>query len=218
MKPTDIEKISTSIQSFSSSFLHKDRLIERVLGGRCAKPRRLRRTLTPKMYEFDLVSQAKQDCKHIVLPEGTDPRIIQAAAQLANRGIAHLTLLGNKEHILKAAGTLGVSLTSQTSSITLLDPCKCTGLLDKYAEIYYQLRRHKGTVPDVSAARDEVMDNTCFGTMMVYCGDADGLVSGARHTTRHTIRPALQIIKTTKPAVKVSSVFLMCLDVSTVAS
>lgn len=215
LKPTDLEKISLSIQSFSNSLTHKDRLLQRMMGGSSIDTisgRQLRRTLTPKMFAFDLVSQAKLDRKHIVLPEGTDERIIKAATQLASRNIAQVTLLGKPEQILKTATELGVSLTSHSDRISILDPCECSDMLDKYAEVYYQLRKHKGTVPNLSAARDEVADFTTFATMMVHCGDADGLVSGARHTTANTIRPALQIIKT-KPGVKlVSSVFLMCLD------
>lgn len=142
-----------------------------------------------EMFSYDLVAQAKEDRKHIVLPEGSDPRIIKAAAQLALRDIAKITLLGKDDEIRKAATEIGVSLSDNPDKLAIMDPCSNPRLLDKYAEVYYQLRRHKGTVPDISAARDEVLDYTCFGTMMVHCGDADGLVGGARHTTRHTIRP-----------------------------
>lgn len=212
LKPTDLEKISISIDSFSHNLAHSDRFVQRVIGGSAmdgSSGRHLRRTLTPKMFEFDLVAQAKQERKHIVLPEGDDPRIIKAAVLLVTRDIAELTLLGKRQQIFQIAAELGVSLQNHMGRIAILDPCSCNALLDKYAQVYYDLRKHKGTVPNLSAARDEVMDYTVFGTMMVHCGDADGLVSGATHTTRQTIRPALQIIKT-KPGVDlVSSVFLM---------
>ena len=212
IRPSDSEKIHLSIRAFESHVPHTDRLIQRILGedSMAAKNRLLRRTLTPKMFSYDLVEQAKESRQRIVLPEGTDPRIIQAAAQLASRGIASLVLLGKPTSILRSATKLGVQLASD--AITILDPSDSPDLLDKYAQVYYDLRKHKGTVPNLSAARDEVVDSTCFGTMMVHCGDADGLVSGARHTTRQTIRPAFQIIKTTPDVKLASSVFLMCLD------
>ncbi|CAB9500132.1 Phosphate acetyltransferase [Seminavis robusta] len=212
LRSCDREKISLSTQGFARHVPHTDRLVQRILGLSLPEShgRALRRTLTPKMFSYDLVSQARETIKHIVLPEGTDPRIIKAAAQLVTRKIAKLTLLGRPEEILKSATELGVNLDSKALSI--IDPCSSTELLNKYAEVYYQLRKHKGTVPNVAEARDVVMDSTTFGTMMVHCGDADGLVSGAQHTTRQTIRPALQIIKTNPGVNLVSSVFLMCLD------
>ena len=210
IRPNDNEKIERSISAFESHVPHSDRMIERILGvDVSAQNRWLRRTLTPKMFSYDLVEQAKEIPQRIVLPEGSDPRIIKAAAQISSRGIAAITLLGSPFSILKSAAEIGVQLPSK---LTILDPSNSSDLLDKYAKVFYELRKHKGTVPNLAAARDEVVDSTCFGTMMVYCGDADGLVSGARHTTRHTIRPALQIIKTTPGVNLVSSVFLMCLD------
>jgi phosphate acetyltransferase len=212
LRSSDLEKISLSIKGFANQVPHTDRLIQRILGVGIPDSSRhsLRRTLTPKMFSYDLVSQAKETRQHIVLPEGTDPRIIKAAAQLVSRDIAKLTLLGKQDEIFKSAKELGVNVNH--NSIAIIDPISSPDLLNKYAEVYYELRKHKGTVPNLSAARDEVMDFTCFATMMVYCGDADGLVSGAQHTTRHTIRPALQIIKTQPGVNLVSSVFLMCLD------
>ena len=210
LRACDTEKVQTSLRAFASHVTHKDRLAERILGlDISGKDRMLRRTMTPKMFSYDLVAQAKSNKKHIVLPEGTDSRIIKAAAQVAARGIANVTLLGKRENILKGAAEAGVSF---HPSIKILDPEASLSLMNKYAQQYYELRKHKGTVPNLAAARDEVMDYTTFGTMMVHCGDADGLVSGAKHTTRHTIRPALQIIKTRPGVNLVSSVFLMCLD------
>ena len=102
LKSTDLEKISLSVQSFSNNLVHKDRFVQRVFGGSsidAISGRQLRRTLTPKMFEFDLVAQAKQDRKHIVLPEAYDPRILKAAATLVNRGIVKLTLLGHRPDV-----------------------------------------------------------------------------------------------------------------------
>jgi phosphate acetyltransferase len=209
LRPNDTEKITLSIQAFQSHLPNRRKLVQRVLG--LAKQATVvRRSLTPKMFSYDLIQQARSNRKRIVLPEGGDPRIVKAAAQLVARDIASLIILGNPDKIIKYANELGIKL-SDTSGITIVDPMK-SDLLDRYSEVYYNLRKHKGTVPNLSAARDEVMDSTTFGTMMVHCGDADGLVSGAVHTTRQTIRPALQIIKT-KPGINlVSSVFLMCLS------
>jgi phosphate acetyltransferase len=167
------------------------------------------RVMTPKMFMYNLVEQAKADKQHIVLPEGTDPRILKAAAILLERDIVKLTLLGTEEKIGEAVAQHGIDI--KLHKLSIVDPVN-SELLEKYANIYFELRKHKGTVPNLDAARDEVMDLSCFGTMMVHCGDANGMVSGATHTTQQTIRPALQVIKT-KPGFKiVSSVFLMCLD------
>ena len=156
------------------------------------------------------MQRAKAKKRHIVLPEGDDPRILKAAAILVERDIVKLTLLGEKEKIAGYVSQYGVML--DLDKVSIVDPATSGEMLEKYAQMYYDLRKHKGTVPNIDAARDECLDLSCFGTMMVQCGDADGMVSGARHTTQHTIRPALQIIKT-KPGFKiVSSVFLMLLD------
>lgn len=156
------------------------------------------------------MQQAKSNKMHIVLPEGTDHRILKAAAILVHRDIVKITLLGARDKIAGYVTQYGIDI--NMDRVSILDPASCGELLDKYASLFYELRKHKGTVPNLEAARDECLDLSCFGTMMVYCGDANGMVSGARHTTQHTIRPALQIIKT-KPGFKiVSSVFLMCLD------
>lgn len=168
------------------------------------------RVVTPKMFMYNLVEQSKACKQHIVLPEGTDPRILKATAILIELDIVKLTLLGNREKIEGCIARYGVDL--KLDRVSIIDPTTGGDLLEKYAKVFYELRKHKGTVPNLDAARDNVLDLSCFGTMMVQCGDANGMVSGAKHTTQQTIRPALQIIKT-KPGFKiVSSVFLMCLD------
>ena len=163
--------------------------------------------ITPRMFQYNLVSRAKKHKKHIVLPEGEDERILRAASRLVAMDIVDITLLGDKKKILNAASKVSVPLNLER--IQIIDPANCEKFED-YANTLYELRKHKNVTLDM--ARDLMSDVSYFGTMMVYKGDADGMVSGAVHTTQHTIRPALQFIKT-KPGVSVvSSIFFMCLE------
>ena len=145
-------------------------------------------------------AKAKADVKHIVLPEGEETRNEQAAAIIAREGLAKLTLLGNPEKVREAAN--GASL----DGIEIIDPAtsdKCAA----YANMLYELRKAKGMTEEKAA--ELVKDPMYYGVMMVKAGDADGLVSGAIHSTGDMLRPALQIIKS-KPGIKtVSSCFLM---------
>jgi len=163
--------------------------------------------ITPRMFQYNLVSRAKKHRKHIVLPEGEDERILRATARLIAMNIVDITLLGSKEKISRVVAKNNIPLNFDKVNIL------CTVESDKYEDYvntFYELRKHKNITIDV--ARDLMMDVSYFGTMMVYKGDADGMVSGAVHTTQHTIRPALQFIKT-KPGVSVvSSIFFMCLE------
>ncbi|NMO04895.1 phosphate acetyltransferase [Gordonia sp. TBRC 11910] len=160
--------------------------------------------VTPQMFEYQLVARAKADRKHIVLPEGEEDRILRAASHLLRRGVARLTLLGDAETIAKRAAALDVDL----GEVDVIDPMT-SELTEQFAETYAELRKHKNVALD--RARDLMRDVSYFGTMMVHLGMADGMVSGAVHTTAHTIRPSFEIIKT-KPGVStVSSVFFMCL-------
>ncbi len=160
--------------------------------------------ITPKMFEYNLISQAKKDKKHIVLPEGNDDRILKAAEVLLSRDVVNLTILGDVEKVKKRAYELGLKL----DKAQIVDP-ENSALTEKYAKIFYELRKSKGVT--LEDAISTVKDVSFFGTMMVYCEDADGMVSGAAHSTAHTIRPALMTVKT-KPGIPiVSSVFLMCL-------
>ena len=161
--------------------------------------------MTPKMFEYNLIKKAQQSRKHIVLPEGDDERVLMAVEDLIERDVADLTLLGDPEVILPKAQSLGIDM----SKIKIIKPCE-DERREKYAEKLVELRKHKGLSFD--AALDLMCDVSYFGTMMIHCGDADGMVSGAAHTTQHTIRPALQIIKTVPDASIVSSVFFMCLE------
>jgi phosphate acetyltransferase len=160
--------------------------------------------VTPIMFEHALVEQAKSNRKHIVLPEGTEERILRAAEILLLRGVADLTLLGNVKEIEQKASSLGLSL----KGAAFLDPID-PGRREKYANTYYKLRRHKGISEQM--AFDIVTDVAYFGTLMVYRAEADGLVSGAVHTTAHTLRPAFEIIGLKPGFSLASSIFFMCL-------
>ncbi len=159
---------------------------------------------TPMMFEFQLMERARSSRKHIVLPESTDDRILEAAAILLRRGVARLTLLGDENAVRARASKLDLDL-DQAAVVSPTDP----DLVERFAVAYAEARKHKGMTVEV--ARGVVTDVSYFGTMMVHLGLADGMVSGAVNTTAHTIRPALEFVKT-KPGVStVSSVFLMCL-------
>ncbi len=160
--------------------------------------------MTPARFEHSLVQRARADVRHIVLPEGDDDRILQAAGMVLQRGIARLTILGDEAVVRPRAAELGVDL-GETQVISTLDP----ELRDKFAAEYHRLRGHKGISLEMAA--DTVTDVSYFGTMMVHFGLADGMVSGARHTTAHTIRPSFEIVKTRPGVSVVSSVFLMAL-------
>ncbi len=161
--------------------------------------------VTPQMFEYQLIERARADRKRIVLPEGDDDRILRAAGRVLQRKIADLTILGDESAVRGRAAELGVDI----EAAEVLDPLTCP-LRDEFAEEYARLRAHKGMTVD--RAREFMADISYFGTMMVQMGVADGMVSGAAHTTAHTIRPSFEIIKTEPGVSTVSSVFLMCLS------
>ncbi|AJF67338.1 phosphate acetyltransferase [Streptomyces vietnamensis] len=160
--------------------------------------------VTPMMFEHELLEQARADRRRVVLPEGTEERVLRAADVLVRRGVCDLTLLGDVEAIRKKAADLSVNL----GDTQLIDP-QTSELRDAFAEKYAALRAHKGVT--VELAYDVVSDVNYFGTLMVQEGLADGMVSGSVHSTAATIRPAFEIIKTKPDASIVSSVFFMCL-------
>ncbi|MFE0845798.1 phosphate acetyltransferase [Streptomyces rochei] len=160
--------------------------------------------VTPMMFEHKLLEQARSDLRRVVLPEGTEERVLHAAEVLLRRGVCELTLLGPIEQIRKKAADLGIDL----EGAELIDPA-VSELRDSFAEKYAALRAHKGVT--VELAYDVVSDVNYFGTLMVQEGFADGMVSGSVHSTAATIRPAFEIIKTKPDASIVSSVFFMCL-------
>jgi phosphate acetyltransferase len=175
----------------------------RELIGRLSMARSTR--MTPIMFEYEIIQRARSDRKHIVLPEGTEERMLRAAEILRMREVVDITLLGNREEIRQKAAALGLSLLD----VAVIDPLD-SDRRQAYADAYYELRRHKGI--SAQMAFDAMADVSYFGTMMVHLGDADGMVSGSVHTTQHTIRPGLEIIKTKPGCSIVSSVFLMGLS------
>lgn len=153
----------------------------------------------------DLFSEVKKDLqgndKTIVLPEGTDSRVLQAASRLAQEGIVKPILLGNEDEVKKAAEAAAVALTN----ITIIDPATAP-YLEELIELFVERRAGKNTVEQ---ARVFLQNENYFGTMLVYSGRADGLVSGAVHSTADTVRPALQIIRTKPGVSKTSGAFIM---------
>jgi phosphate acetyltransferase len=162
--------------------------------------------VTPMMFEHALLERARADRRRIVLPEGTEERVLRAAEVLLRRGVCDLVLLGDEAAIRKKCGDLGISLDDPHLAVT--DP-QTSPLRERFAELYAKLRAHRGVSYEL--AYDVVADVSYFGTLMVQEGLADGMVSGAAHSTAATIRPAFEIIKTRPDAAIVSSVFFMCL-------
>ncbi len=189
-------KIATALGLFEQH-VDTDALLDRIEVTRSGR-------VTPLMFEYDLIERARADRKHIVLPEGTDDRILQAASLLHRRQVVDLTLLGDTAAVARRASVVGVDI----SDIPVIDPASSPDRT-RYAEAYVQARAHKGMVLD--RAEEVMTDVSYFGSMMVHLGDADGMVSGAAHTTAHTIRPAFEFIRTAPGVDNVSSVFLMCL-------
>ena len=161
-------------------------------------------TMSPLMFEYSLFQRARQERKHIVLPEGDDDRILQAADILRLRDVVELTILGKESTIRARAATLGLKL----DDVNIIDP-HSSPLLEEFSRTFFELRKHKCIT--METAFDTLRDASYFGTMMVYKEMADGMVSGAAHTTAHTIRPAFQFIRTPPDVLIVSSVFLMCM-------
>jgi phosphate acetyltransferase len=160
--------------------------------------------VTPLMFQYELIRRAKGRRTHIVLPEGAEERVLRAAEIVLLRDICDVTLLGNVEEVRQKISALGLSL----DKASVIDPV-APDLRAPFADSYFEARKHKGISRDM--AYDTMADVSYFGTMMVHLGHADGMVSGAVHTTAHTIRPALEFVRT-KPRVSiVSSVFFMCL-------
>jgi phosphate acetyltransferase len=160
--------------------------------------------MTPQMFEYQLLERARGDRKRIVLPEGEDDRILKAAGRLLQRGVADLTILGDEAVIRARAAELGVDLLNTV----VLNP-RTSELCDTFARQYAELRKKKGIT--VEQARETIHDVSYFGTMLVHNDMVDGMVSGATHTTAHTVRPAFEIIRTQPEVSTVSSIFLMCL-------
>ncbi|HPF79523.1 phosphate acetyltransferase [Nostocoides australiense] len=196
LNPASVRKIAAAEKVLAES-IDTDALLERL--GAASHG-----AVTPLMFEQNLLTQARKAGRHIVLPEGDDDRILEAAALILERQAARLTILGDPAQIAARAHALDLDLTGARLLSTTQEPN-----LERYAQEYARLRAHKGVSIDI--ARDRVIDGAYFGTMMVLLGEADGMVSGANHTTAHTIRPALEVVKTVPGVSVVSSVFFMCL-------
>jgi phosphate acetyltransferase len=193
------QKITTSIKDFESH-VKIDLLADRLITFE-------EKRITPRMFQYYLLQRAKSNKKHIVLPEGLDERILKATKELVDADAAIITLLGDKKLIEEQLQKLDISL--DLTKVNIINPTKCPNFED-YVYTLYELRKHKNV--NLAMAHDLMEDVSYFGTMMVHKGHADGMVSGAVHTTQHTIRPALQFIKTKPGFSIVSSVFFMCLE------
>ncbi len=196
LSPESTRKMDTALAAFEQH-VDTSRLLELLDVSRSD-------VVTPLMFEYGLIERARTAGKRIVLPEGTDDRVLRAAGTILSRGIADVTILGEEIEVRSRAIGLGIDI----GRATVLSPFDAV-LRERFAEEYVRLRAHKGMVLDI--ARETVTDVSYFGTMMVQLGLADGMVSGAAHTTAHTIRPGFEIITTTEGVSVVSSVFLMAL-------
>ncbi|WP_027137655.1 phosphate acetyltransferase [Gaetbulibacter saemankumensis] len=193
------EKITTAISTFEQH-VDTDSLADKLITFESD-------VFTPRMFQYMLLQRALKDKKHIVLPEGYDERVLRAASRLINAQVVDLTLIGEADKIKERVEKLDISL--DLDKINIVNPVE-SEYYDDYVNTFYELRKHKNV--NLEMARDAMADVSYFGTMMIYKGHADGMVSGAVHTTQHTLRPALQFIKT-KPGVNiVSSIFFMCLE------
>jgi phosphate acetyltransferase len=194
--PEDTRKIAAALGIVEAS-VSFDELQQRLAVTRS-------RRVTPLMFEYELIQRARADRRHIVLPEGTEERILRAAEILLLRDVVNLTLLGNPAEVRQKISSLGMEI----DGINIIDPLS-SGLRDLYAQSYYEMRKHKGV--SLEMALDAVADSSYFATLMVHHGHADGMVSGAVHTTSQTIRPAFEIIRTSPGSSIISSVFFICL-------
>jgi phosphate acetyltransferase len=196
LSPEDDRKMTLALSIFEKN-VDVARLSEKVITTRTT-------IVTPKMFEFNLIQKARAQRKHIVFPEGEEERILQAAETLLRREVVEITLLGDADLIRQKISQLGLIL----NGAKIVTPSK-SPFIDDYARTYFALREHKGITPE--NAFDLMADANFFGTMMIHKGHADGMVSGAAHSTAATIRPAFEIIKCKPGFSIVSSVFFMCL-------
>lgn len=193
------QKIVTLIKDFEKH-VKAEALVERLITFET-------NGITPRMFQYNLLKTATLNKKHIVLPEGIDERVLRATKQLVDLDVVEITLLGDKKQIEDKITFLDLGL--DLSKVTVINPID-SDYFEDFAETLYELRKHKNV--NLAMAKDLMEDVSYFGTMMVYKGKADGMVSGAIHTTQHTIRPALQFIKTKPETSLVSSIFFMCLE------
>ena len=195
----NIKKIETSIQAFQK-YVNLDELSEKLVTFEVDG-------ITPRMFQYNLLKQARKERKHIVLPEGNDDRVLIAISRLQEMDVVDLTVIGSKKEIEKRAAELKINIDYSKLNIVLPNE---SADYENYSETYYELRKEKNVT--LAMAQDLMEDVSYYGTMMVYKGHADGMVSGAAHTTQHTILPALQFVKTRPECKIVSSIFFMCLE------
>jgi phosphate acetyltransferase len=191
----DLERIKDAIDHVAQT-LDTDWLISH-------SEKELEFRLSPAAFLYQLTEKARAAKKRIVLPEGAEPRTVKAAAICARRGIACCVLLADPTEVHEVARRQDVEL---PDNIEILDPAI---VRRNYVKPLFEVRKHKGLSMEMAASQLE--DNVVLGTMMLFLGEVDGLVSGAIHSTANTVRPALQIIKTKANAKAVSSIFFMCL-------
>ena len=194
--PADERKVASALALFEAN-VDRSELERRI---EVSKPS----SVTPIMFEHELLERARADRQRIVLPEGTDDRILLASEILRKRSVVDLTLLGRAADLRQRMAALGVDDTG----LEIVDPAE-SPWLEEFASAYAELRKHKGIGPE--RARDTVLDPNYFGTLMIHLGHADGMVSGAVHATGQVLRPAFEIVGTQPGRALVSSVFLMCL-------
>jgi phosphate acetyltransferase len=196
ISPYDERKITRALALFEQH-INIEKLLDKVITTDST-------IVTPKMFEYDLLRRARTYKKRIVLPEGTEDRILQAVETLLRREIVDITLLGNEKKIRNKISKLGLRM----GEFNIIDPERSANL-ETYAREYHTLRKHKGLT--FENARDRIADVNYFGTMMVHLGHVDGMVSGSAHSTAATIKPSFEIIKAKQRSTPVSSVFFMCL-------
>ena len=194
------KKIELSLRLFDEYI--DTAVLENILGR--VQPR----GITPKLFIYNLTQKAKANKQRIVLPEGNDERILRAADHLIARDIVNPIFIGSRQQVEAEIHRLGLQNIDPVKH-PIIDP-QTSGKIEEYAQTLFELRKEKGVTLEM--ARDLMVDVSYFGTMMVYKGDAGGMVSGAAHTTAHTIRPSLQFVKTKPGFTVVSSVFFMALD------
>jgi phosphate acetyltransferase len=195
--PGNERKIAAALDVFEAC-VDRSQLASRIA---VSRPKRM----TKLVFEYELIGRARADRRRIVLPEGSEERILRAADILRRRQLVELTLLGNTREVRRKIGELGLDL----EDVEIIDPAE-SSLHEEFAESYRRMREGRGVTID--AARETMLDANYFGTMLVHTGRTDGMVSGAAHTTAETIRPAFQIIRTEPGRAIVSSCFFMCLE------
>jgi len=196
ISPDNTRKLTRALEVFEEN-TNRDELRQKIVQTKISM-------VTPKMFEYQILQRAHSPKQHIVLPEGDEERILKAAEILTRRKVVDLTLLGSEKKIRNKISQLGLKI----NGIKIIE-VQDSALFDEYTRTYYELRKHKGIT--LENARDIMEDPSYFGTMMVYKGQADGMVSGAIHTTRNTLRPSFEFVKTKPGFNTISSVFFMCL-------